>query len=289
MDFLGLILSFIHISFFSFLICSLIRVIERKDLLFYESYECDKEFPSINLTNELFYGAFSVGGLIDETLYHIKAQYISEVEIGDKRNKAYNDLEIEICNIEKFGKNHRELFKNEPLNNSYCLKIVNQTLEGYSFLDLFSYFNLQIYPCVNQTKDGRPCKDYNTIYNFFKNNYIEFKMQDNLLYPENYKCPVKPSKKEITCPIFLKLYQKTYSYIKIVKVETNENIAGINLNSKNKVENFIKYLDSFVIAYPGSDEVLKTGGPVSDLTLQLTTKILIQRRYINHYSILWKK
>ncbi len=90
-------------------------------------------------------------------------------------------------------------------------------------------------------------------------------------------------------PNFFKIYQKTYSYFQIVKVETNENIVGINLNSKNKVENFIKYLDSFVITYPGSDEVLNTGGPVGDLTLQLTYKILIQRRYINHYSMLWKK
>ena len=169
---IGAIVSIIHIILFVlYLFYKFNRMIKRKDVEFYDSYVYDKEIPSIALTNESFYGAFSVGGLIDETLYHIKAQYISEVK---SEVPKIDDLEIEICNKEKFGKNHRELFKNEPLNNSYCLKKVNQTLEGYSYLDRFSYFNLQIYPCINQTKDGRPCKDYNTIYNFFKNNYVEF-------------------------------------------------------------------------------------------------------------------
>jgi len=50
-------------------------------------------------------------------------------------------------------------------------------------------------------------------------------MQDNLLTPENYKSPVKPFKKDITCPIFLQIFQKAYSYIQIVRVETNEDIS----------------------------------------------------------------
>ena len=154
-----------------------------------------------------------MGGFIDETLYHIKAQYISGFKNGDIWNNAFKDLEIETWNIEKFGKNHRDLFKDEPLNKFYCLKNANLKLEGYSYLDSFSYINLKVFPCVNNTKDGRPCKDYNTIYNFFKENFVEFKMQDNLLTPENYKSPVKPFKKDITCPIFLQIFQKAYSYI----------------------------------------------------------------------------
>ena len=253
---IGLIFTIIHILLFiSYLIYKLIRMFKRKDVVFYDSYAYDKEIPSINLTKENFNGAFTVGGLIDETLYYIKAYYIKEV---NNIKIEEEELEIEICNIEKFGTKYKELFKEEPLKESYCLKNVNQTLEGYSYLARFSYFNLQIYPCINQTKDGRPCKDYNTIYNFFKENFVEFKMQDNLLTPENYKSPVKPFKKDITCPIFLQIYQKTYSYIQIVRVETNEDITGLNLNSKNKVEVFTKYQDSFVIASPGSDEILKT-------------------------------
>ena len=272
----GLIFSIIHIILFvAYLIYKLFRMFKRKDVVFYDSYAYDKEIPSINLTKENFNGAFSVGGLIDETIYHIKAYYVSKV-----RNEEIerDELEIEACNIEKFGTKYKELFKDESLNKSYCLKNVSQKLEGYSNLGRFSYFNLQVYPCVNQTRDGRPCKDYNTLYNFFKNNFVEFKMQDNMLTPENYKSPVRPSKKDLTCPIFLHLFQQTYSYIQIVRVETNEDITGIDLVPKNNVEVFTKYQDSFFIANPGSDEILKTGGPVCDLNLQLAANVLTQRR-----------
>ena len=261
-----------------FLIFKLIRMIARKDFEFYDTYAYE-EIPSINITNESFYGAFSVGGFIDETIYYIKAQYVSGVKKGDIWDNTYKDLEIETCSIEKFGKEHRELFKNEPLNKYYCLKNADLKLEGYSYLESFAYINLKVFPCVNQTKDGRACKDYNTIYNFFKENFIEFKMQDYLLTPDNYKSPVKPSKKDITCPIFLKIYQRTYSYIQIVRVETNEDIIGLSLIPKNKVEVFTKYQDSFVIATPGTDEILKTGGPACDVTLQLAANVLTQKRY----------
>ena len=273
---IGLIFTIIHILLFvSYLIYKLIRMFKRKDVVYYDSYAYDKEIPSINLTKENFNGAFNVGGLIDETIYYIKAYYVSEVKNEVIKRE---ELEIEICNKEKFGTKYKELFKDESLNKSYCLKNVNQTFEGYSYLDRFSYFNLQIYPCINQTKDGRPCKDYNTLYNFFKKNLIEFKMQDNMLTPEDYKSPGKPSKKNLTCPIFLHLFQQTYSYIQIVRVETNEDITGIDIMPKNKVEVFTKYQDSFFIANPGSDEILKTGGPVCDLTLQLAANVLTQRR-----------
>jgi len=268
--------TIIHIILFvSYLIYKLIRMLKRKDVIFYDSYAYDKEIFSINLTKENFNGAFNVGGLIDETIYYIKAYYVSEVKNEVTKRE---ELEIEICNKEKFGSKYKELFKNESLNETYCLKNVNQTLEGYSYLGRFSYFNLQIYPCVNQTRDGRPCKDYNILYNFFIKSKVEFKMQDNILTPEDYKIPVKPSKKDITCPIFLHLYQQTYSYIQIVRVETDEDITGIKLNPKNNVEVFTKYQDSFVIAAPGTDEILKTGGPVCDLTLQLAANVLTQRR-----------
>jgi len=273
---IGLIFTIIHILLFiSYLIYKLIRMFKRKDVVFYDSYAYDKEIPSINLTKENFNGAFTVGGLIDETLYYIKAYYIKEV---NNIKIEEEELEIETCNIEKFGTKYKELFKEEPLKESYCLKNVNQTLEGYSYLDRFSYFNLQIYPCVNQTRDGRPCKDNNILYNFFIKKKVEFKMQDNMLTPEDYKIPLKPSKKDITCPIFLHLYQQTYSYIQIVRVETDEDITGIKLNPRNNVEVFTKYQDSFVITAPGTDEILKTGGPVCDLTLQLAANVLTQRR-----------
>jgi hypothetical protein len=277
---LGLVFTFIYatIAIFYF-IFKFIRMIERKDVKFYDTYAFGTEIPEITITNEQYYASFTMGGHIDETLYNIRAQYVSGYKNGDTWNNTYKELEFETCKLEKFGSKYREFFKEESLNTSYCLKNVNLTLKGYSYLKNFSYINLQIRPCVNYTKDGRPCKDYNTILKFFSKNYIEFKIQDNLLTPDNYKSPVKAFKKDIQSPIFLQLYQKIYSYIQIVRVETDEDIYGVSLKPKNKIEVFTKYQNSIVISAPGSTNILKTGEPACDITLQLDANVLTQTRY----------
>ena len=276
---LGLVFTFIHISIsLTYFIFKLVRMIERKDVTFYDTYAYDQEIPSIAITNEKFYTAFSVGGIVDETIYYVTGQYVSGFKDGDGWNNTYNELEFEICKLEKFGSKYREFFKDEPLNKSYFFKNFDITLEGYSYLKKFSYINLQVRPCVNHTKDGRPCKDYNTILKFFASNYIEFKIQDNLLTPENYHSPVKPFQKDITCPIFLQLYQKIYSYIQIVRVETDEDILGIYYKPEYKLQEFTKYQDSYVISAPGSVNILKSGEPACDISLQLAATVLTQTR-----------
>ena len=70
---IGLIFSIIHIILFiAYLIYKLVRMIKRKDVVFYDSYAYEEEIPSINLTKENFNGAFTVGGLIDETYIILK-------------------------------------------------------------------------------------------------------------------------------------------------------------------------------------------------------------------------
>ena len=277
---LGLVFTVLHVIIATFyFIFKFVRMIERKDVKFYDTYAFDTEIPEITITNEQYYASFTMGGHIDETLYNIRAQYVNGYKHGNTWNNTYIELEFETCKLEKFGSKYREFFEEEPLNTSYCLKNVNLTLKGYSYLKNFSYINLQIRPCINQTKDGRPCKDYNTILKFFSSNYIEFKIQDNLLTPENYKSPVKAFKKDIQSPIFLQLYQKIYSYIQIVRVETDEDILGFSFKPKNKVEIFTKYQNSYVISAPGTTNILKTGAPACDITLQLDPNVLTQTRY----------
>ena len=275
---LGSTLTIIYIIIYIFIsLYKLYTVITRKKVTFYDTYAY-KDIPSIKLTNEEFYGGFSMGGIIDETIYNIKAQYVRGIKVSDTWEYEYTDLEVETCKLAKFGKKYQNLFKNTSLDNFYCLKNVNLTFEGYSYLNRFSYISLKIFPCIGQAKDGRKCQNYDVILKFFEQNIIEFKIQDNLLTPEFYKTPVQPQEKDITCPIFLKIYQQIYSYIQIVYVETDEDITGLNFFAKNKVEKYSKYSDSFIIATPGSYDILETGGPVCDITLQLAATVLTQRR-----------
>ena len=283
----GLILTIVYILLYiSFLVYKLIRMFKRTDVTFYDTYAYNG-LPSIKLTNEEFYGGFSMGYLVDETLYYPKVQFVSMVRINGAWNTTTTELETEICKLEKFGSKYREIFKNQPLNNLYCLKNVNFTLEGYSNLERYSYINIQVYPCINYTKDGRQCKDKLIIQKFFAANYIEFKMQDNLLTPEIYETPVKPLEKDITAPVFLQIYQKIYAYIQIVILETDEDLTGLNFFAKNKIEQYPKYEESMLIAVPPSGNILETGGAVSDVTLQLSAKVLTQKRkYVTLIDVL---
>ena len=103
-------------------------------------------------------------------------------------------------------------------------------------------------------------------------------MEDNLLSPEIYKTPVEPLRKDINAPVFLTVYQKIYSYIQIVFIETDDDITGLNFLAKSKVEKYPKYDNSQLIAAPGTADILKTGKAVCDITMQLHQKILTTRR-----------
>ena len=277
-SYIGFVFTIIYIIIYIiFFLYKIIRMAKRVDVTFYDTYAY-KDFPSIKLTNEEFYGGFRMGERIDETLYYATAEYVTRVKEQGEWKDTVQNLEVERCKLEKFGSKYKALFADQPLNDLYCMKNVNITLEGYANLDRFSYINVKVFPCVNQTRDGEKCKDINTIAKFFAANTIEFKMEDNLLSPEIYKTPVEPLRKDINAPVFLTVYQKIYSYIQIVFIETDDDITGLNFLAKSKVEKYPKYDNSQLIAAPGTADILKTGKAVCDITMQLHQKILTTRR-----------
>ena len=284
---IGIILTIIYIFVcIIYSIFRLIRMLKRTDVTFYDSYAY-KEFPSLHLTNEEFYGGFAMGGIIDETIYYPKVQYVTGKKISDKWNWNSIDLEYEICNLEKFGSKYKEKFKSTNLNNLYCLKDVNFDLYGYNNLNAFSYIFLEIYPCINKTKDGISCKPKAYLEEFFRKNIIEFKMQDIDLSPEIYKSPVEYTIKDINGLVFKDLYQQIYSYIQIVILKTEEDITGISYLSKDKIEKFGKYEDTFIVASPSYHDIIEKGTPVCDVTLQLDAKVLtLNRSYSKLFDVL---
>ena len=65
----GRIFSVFYIVLYvAFVIYKLVRMLKKVDIDFYETYAFSG-IPSIKLNNDLFYGGFTIGGLIDETLY----------------------------------------------------------------------------------------------------------------------------------------------------------------------------------------------------------------------------
>ena len=254
---------------------------KRIDMTFYDSYTF-KGLPSIKLTNNEFYGGFGMGGRIDEQMYYLTVNYVRQAKVNGVWVEEENrELETEICRFEMFGPDYQEIFADQPLKNYYCIKDVKDlVLEGYSNLERYSYFNVKFYPCIGVTKDGIPCYDYNTKKLFFTQNVIELKLQDNDLNPEDYKMPVERRQVDMNSPVFKDIFQLIYSYIQIVNIETDEDITGLNFFTDTiRKEQYTRYDESFIITSPlFFGDILNTGGPIADVTLQLAAKVLTEKR-----------
>ena len=276
---IGLILSIILIAFYiTVFIHRLVRMFNRVDVTFYDTYAFTGT-PSIHLTNENFYGGFGIGYSIDETIYYPKAYFYSGRKIDDIWEWEKYEIGVGRCDLENFGSNYKEIFKDKKVDSLYCLKDVNFTLEGYANLDVYSYIYVTFHPCVNQTKDGRFCKSREEIEKFLQRNIIEFKMQDIELSPEFYKSPSKATVKDINSPVFKDLYQQIYSYLQIVILETDDDILGFDWIYKTNYQKYVKYDESWLIAAPpNKNDILVTGEPFCDVTVQLSAKVLTQKR-----------
>ena len=254
---------------------------KRVDMTFYDSYTF-KGLPSIKLTNNEFYGGFGMGGIIDEQMYYLTVNYVRQAKVNGAWVEEENRLlETEICRFEMFGPDYQEIFADQPLKNYYCIKDVSgMVLEGYSNLERYSYFNVKFYPCANYTRNGTKCYDYWEKYKFFAANKIELKIQDNDLNPEDYENPVIRRRVDMNSPVFKDLYQMIYSYLQIVNIETDEDITGLNFFTDSiRKEQYTRYDESFIITSPlFFGDILRTGGPIADVTLQLAAKVLTEKR-----------
>ena len=255
----GIILTVIYIVLYiAFLLYKLIRMFKRVDVTFYDSYTF-KGIPSINLTNNEFYGGFGMGGIVDERMYYLTVDYVSQVRVNGEWDTKKTPLQTEICQLEWFGPDYQDVFADQPLHNYYCIRDVSG----------------MVY-------------DYEKMASFFAFNTIELKIQDNDLNPEDYKNPVLRRRVDMNSPVFKDLYQLIYSYLQIVNIETDEDITGLNFFTDHiRKQVYTRYDESFIIASPQYGDIIQSGYPVADATLQLAGKVLTEKRqYVQLIDVL---
>ena len=103
------------VSFFINLIATLFI----NKLVFYDSFEY--YIPSIKITPDNFYGGFGLevpdtyDPFIDETIYYPKAYFKTGIRQGNKWNWTIKELELERCNINKFGQFYRNLYNQKNI------------------------------------------------------------------------------------------------------------------------------------------------------------------------------
>jgi hypothetical protein len=280
----GKFLTYFYITIYvGFFLYKIIRMLKKVDITFFESYAYSG-IPSIKLTNNLFYGGFSLDGVIDPSLYYPLVYYYK----GHRENgimiweEPYEIVELEICQIEKFGKKYRDIFKNKDLDHSYCLKDVEKiTLEGYSHLDSFKYLYVAFMPCVGINPITQTaCQSETDVKNYFmKGAQITFNIEDIELTPHLYDTPSQPLEKDINGPCFLTLYQQIYTYLQIVILETDQDWIGFEGLSDIETEQFLKYDESWIVAAPSPHSLdLDARTPLAEVTVQLSSKVLTQKR-----------
>jgi len=280
----------IYLAFFGY---KLYRMIIKVDVTFYQTTAYTGEVPSIHLTNEIFYGGFALSKgqtlqpFIDETIYYIVLQFRTGQKIDNAWNWKIQRIELEICNLTKFNPKYYDLFKDKPLKNMYCPKEIDVLLQGHTTYDVYSYFYVGFYPCVNTTT-RQNCKPPEVINQYLKNTYVIFKMQDIELTPQKFREPIQLRGKEVNSPASKNLFQNINAYFQIVEFETDNDVVGFEGLSNIKKEKYLKYDGPIVLSRLNDDySEYKDGQALCDVTVQLTEQVLtIKRTYTKLIEVL---
>ena len=277
-----IIYATIYLAFFLY---KLIRMIKNVDVDFYQTTTFTGETPSIHLTNEIFYGGFALGNpstlrtFIDESIYYVEAVFMMGHKEGNDWVFIPKSLEVEPCKLEKFGEKYREIFKNKNLENLYCLKEMDVILEGHTTYDVYSYFQITFYPCVNTTENNNKCKPIEKIREALDTAMVTVKIQDIELTPENYNSPTQVRGKELSSPVYKNLYQNIAAYFHIVHIETDIDFIGFELFKNIQTQTYFKYDGTFILPSINEKDIYNNfHEPLCHISIQLTEQILTLKR-----------
>ena len=271
------------LSYFSFLIFKIIILLRKTDITFYDTFTYSSEPPKIKVTNENFYGGFALEDpvtydvFIDEGIYIPKASFRRAEKKGGKFHWDIVDLELEPCKIEKFGSSFQEKFKTKTLNNLYCFKNMDFLLEGHFTYELYSFFYIQFFPCVNSTGNEK-CKPIEVIDYYLKNTFVSFQWQDIKLTPKNYSNPIIARDADIYSTVGKKLFQEIHAYFQIVNIETDLDFLGFDDFDHIKTDTYLKFDELITMSNIMENNIYETGESFCDFTLKLSENIRVERR-----------
>ena len=274
------------IVYIAFFVYKINKMLKKVDVSFYETYVYTNGTPEIELNNQNFYGGFALGNPLtrkvfkDESVYFPNVSFIYAKQINNEWKYEIKHMPLGECHLNNFGPNHREIFKDVELDNLYCLEYDESNFEmlrGYITTEDYSYIQLDIFPCNNLTSNYT-CKQREDIDWIFENTYVEFRIQDLELTPQLYETPVQFERKDIQGVAFKNLYQKIYTHLQIVNIETDEDIFGLK-DFQIKNEKYLKYDESYIYTNPREHDIFDSEGePLCTIIIQLAGKVLTQKR-----------
>ena len=256
-----------------------VSVFLQKVRTYYDSEIILQELPKISLNHDLLYFGFSLqdaktyNSYIDESVYYPKAYY----KKAKRENKTWqweiNEIEIEKCKIEKFGKKYRNIFSKKQLDNLYCIKNINQTLEGNYIYDEYSSFSISIFPCVNKTKNNNSCKSIEEIENKIENSLFSVELPSVGLNPQNFSTPVQPIVENLYTSIGNGFGRKFEIFLELVEIQSDQSFIYETI----KKERYLQYYKNIPMLSVKKNG-LKGENSVCDFELKLSEKMKIQKR-----------
>jgi hypothetical protein len=261
-------------------------MLKKVDVSFYETYIYTNGTPEIELTNDNFYGGFALGNPLtqktfkDESIYYPRGFFIYAKKINNVWHYERRAMKFVTCQLNQFGEKYRKVFSDVPLDDLYCLKYEDENIErlrGYMTTNDYSFIQIDFVPCKNSTNNNT-CKPKEVLDSIFLSTFIEFKMQDLELTPQLYKTPVQFERKDVKGIAFKNLYQKIYTHLQIVNIETDEDLLGFK-DFQIRNEKYLKYDESFVHTNPRENDIYNTPEePLCSVIIQLAGKVLTQKR-----------
>ena len=271
----------IYIFFFIFRV---IRMANKEDVTFYDTYAFNGQPPSMKLTTETYSSGFALihpltgQPFIDPSIYKAKMTYLSGVKKGSSFVFNKTNVPIEVCKINKFHPNYRDLFSKKDLDNLYCLNHIDYLLQGHRAYDIYSYLNIEFFPCVNTSENNNTCAPPDNITSVLTKFGVNFALQDVEITPEDYKNPTKPRLKDVSLTVSSELYVDVYAYLQVINIETDEDIFGLGTSHNIRKGKYLKYDQSQLIYNSGKLDLDNPKSPLISFTISLSEQELTETR-----------
>ena len=197
------------------------------------------------------------------------------------------NLPIERYKVENFGKEYKNLFVEDELTNSYCLKYFNYTLPftgGYKF-ERFTYIRIRIYPCINSTDNNNTCNPQEIIDHYLSSGYFSFVVKDFGLNPSNYSYRVLPTFQDLYTTIDKRIYKNYILNFGVTEIHTDTGLVEENI----KIDRYLQYRKDIQTFSFRNEEDYYAGKSVILIQLRLDDTILIQTRNYTRISEIFSR
>ena len=260
---------------------------KRKDVTFYDTNSNGEEIPSIHLNKEIFNAALAFDDInsglpyMNERIYTISGKYIVQTKENEKWNTSEEDIIFRECEVSDFGSNYQNIMAKKNILQMLCPENVSFVLEGYYTMEKYSYVKLNFRKCVNTTENNNHCYPPEIIDQCLRVMKIDTKLQDIELMPQDYENPVRYLEREISGTSIQGFFPQISVEMKIVTIETDNNIIGFESLTNLKIDKYLKYDTKTISAIPSNSLIFQSEDEknnLNEIIIQLSSNILYQKR-----------